>query len=358
MGSARRAICVVVGGLWAAGCGDNLGYGARLAEVDAAAETHFPIGAATREYIEAGIDSTHDGAVILDATADAPPPLPDAAVDAPPPPPPDAPPKHCDFTKAFNAPVPLAALNTSTRDIQAMSPDGTAIYFASNRAGTLDLYTSIRNGETYSTPASLAGFATTAAESSPYVSDDGLTLVYGVVPSGASFGDLYIATRASQSVGWSTGTLLSGPSSASEDDGDPGLTGDAALLYFASQRGTSYDLYVSARMSATTYSAPQLVTELNTGDYDAHPRVTSDGLTIYWSSMRTDGGHQGGADVWTASRSSIGSPFGTATRVAELNTASNESPTWISSDGCVIYLQSNRAGGAGDQDIWVATKPL
>lgn len=100
------------------------------------------------------------------------------------------------------------------------------------------------------------------------------------------------------------------------------------------------------------------MTEINTNVYDAHPRISGDGLTLYYSSMRTDGGALAGTDIWRASRTATTLPFSTPTRVAELNTASNESPTWLSPDGCVIYIQTDRAGGTGGQDMWEAVKPL
>jgi hypothetical protein len=358
MGSnVSRAICVgivVVGGVWFTGCGDNVASAPAGGEPDHERPDAgaFPIGEPMLD-IDAGMPSTPAQMPDAGVLPSEPEPEPE-----PEPVPDPVPAARCDPSKPFAAPVPLTALNTTARDIQAMSPDGIAIYFASNRAGTLDLYTTTRSADAFTTPTALAGFASSLGETSPYVTTDGLTLVYSVIPSGASVGELYIATRASTAVGWSVGTLLAGPSSASEDDGDPVLTGDGGLLYFASQRGTSYDLYVSTRGSDGKYGSAQLLTELSTADYDAHPRVTADGLTMYWSSMRTDGGAQGGADIWKATRASRAGAFGTPRRVAELNTSANESPTWVSADDCVMYLQSNRAGGAGDQDIWVATKPL
>ncbi len=336
MGTTARRALSLLGSAALAACGDNVGTALPDVPPDAAA---FPIGEATYD-----VDA---------AMPTAPAEMPDAPAEQP------AVTARCDPSKPFATPVPLAALNTSDRDIQAMSPDGVAVYFATNRDGTLDLYTATRTADGFTKPAALAGFASSTTETSPYVSSDGLTLVYAGAPSGVTFGDLYISTRASTTAGWSVGTLLTGPSSTSYDDGDPVVTGDGGVLYFASQRGTSYDLYMSVRGSDGKFGAAQPVTELNTADYDAHPRVTADGLTMYWSSMRNgDGAATGGADIWKATRVSRAGAFGAAVRVPELDTTANESPTWISDDGCVIYLQSNRTGGAGDQDIWVATKPL
>ena len=282
----------------------------------------------------------------------------DTATDAAP----DAflPPQRCDLTKPFGAPTVVASINSAAKDIQAMLADDLTLYLTSDRGGNTDLYTATRTSaaSAFGTPAVLAGFNTTATETSPYLTADQLTMVYALAPMGVANADLYVATRASKTVGFSAGAALTALNSA-EDDSDPVVTADGALLYFASSRaGTGgYDLYVSVRAGAT-YGAPQLVTELDTNVYDAHPRVTADGLTIYYSSMRTDGGALAGTDVWTAKRASTGVAFGTPTRVAELSTASNESPTFVAADGCSIFLQTDRAGGTGGQDIWEAIKPL
>ena len=56
--------------------------------------------------------------------------------------------------------------------------------------------------------------------------------------------------------------------------------------------------------------------------------------------------------------SGVSPPFGTPTPVAELSTPTCEFPTWVSADGCQILLTSNRPGGLGLNDIWLAPRPL
>jgi Tol biopolymer transport system component len=52
-----------------------------------------------------------------------------------------------------------------------------------------------------------------------------------------------------------------------------------------------------------------------------------------------------------------GARFGTATAVAELNdAAANDIQPNVRADGLEVVFSSNRAGGAGAQDIWVATR--
>ncbi len=293
------------------------------------------------------VDAAIDGTSSVDAA-------PDAAIDAPVVTP------RCDVTRSFGAPTVVAGINGTLKDIQAVQADDLTLYLSTDRGGTTDIYRSTRASATaiWQTPTAVAPFATTALETSPYLTADGLTMLYAYAPVGTVNADIYLATRASTSVAFAAGTAVTAVNST-DDDGDVTVTADGGILFFASSRaGTGgYDLYQSIRGSSG-YGAPTLVTAINTNVYDAHPRITGDGLRMYYSSMRTDGGALAGTDIWTASRASLAAPFGAPMRVAELSTASNESPTWISSDGCVMLLQTNRAGGMGDQDIWQAIKPL
>jgi hypothetical protein len=55
-----------------------------------------------------------------------------------------------------------------------------------------------------------------------------------------------------------------------------------------------------------------------------------------------------------ASRASTADPFGAPTNVSEVNTSGIEAPTWISVDGCRLYMHVNQGH---DYDIYMATKP-
>jgi len=63
--------------------------------------------------------------------------------------------------------------------------------------------------------------------------------------------------------------------------------------------------------------------------------VSPDELTIYF---RRD--PEPTATVWMATRGSVAAPFGQAVALPELNDPyTSTSPTWISPDGCRLYLQ-------------------
>jgi Tol biopolymer transport system component len=83
--------------------------------------------------------------------------------------------------------------------------------------------------------------------------------------------------------------------------------------------------------------------------------ISADGLSLYFDSERSGG--SGGADLWMATRASISDPW---INPLNLGPAVN-SPTFdlgpsVSGDGLELYFGSIRPGGSGDWDIWVSTR--
>ncbi len=115
-----------------------------------------------------------------------------------------------------------------------------------------------------------------------------------------------------------------------------------------------------ARASGTGagFSAPVAVSELSGAGLTIEPVVTSDELTVYWATNRSDvDAGTGDFDIWTGTRASAASQFSGLHAVTELNSSASERPSFITADGCTLYLSSTRAGGIGGEDIYVATKP-
>jgi hypothetical protein len=103
------------------------------------------------------------------------------------------------------------------------------------------------------------------------------------------------------------------------------------------------------------FGDPDLVDELSdTGANDRHPSLTDDLREIYFSSDRAGGA--GATDIWMASRDDPGDPWDAPVVVAELNSSSSEEHPEISADGRTIYFASNRPGGFGNRDIYSSTR--
>lgn len=125
--------------------------------------------------------------------------------------------------------------------------------------------------------------------------------------------------------------------------------GGREFLYFSSTRDSSpgHDIFYSVNFGPAQL-APGGV---NSSASDARPNVRHDGLEIVWDSTRT--GSQA-TDIWTASRSSVDAPWGTAVHLGnDINTAAGESRASLSWDGTMLMFGSTRSGNS---DIYLATR--
>jgi hypothetical protein len=102
------------------------------------------------------------------------------------------------------------------------------------------------------------------------------------------------------------------------------------------------------------FHVPAPVTELASPSRTDNPTLTGDLLEIYFTSNR-DGG-VGDGDVWVAKRTDPSAPFGTPALVDDVNTDSFETSSAISTDGLTLWFGSDRAGGLGMTDIWVSQR--
>jgi hypothetical protein len=98
----------------------------------------------------------------------------------------------------FGRGVPVAALNSPAADIQPnVRRDGLEVVFASNRAGTQDIWSATRPRVTapWPAPTSVSAVNTPAAETRPSLSRDGTRLHFGRATGGPPTTDVYVSTR-------------------------------------------------------------------------------------------------------------------------------------------------------------------
>ena len=86
---------------------------------------------------------------------------------------------------------------------------------------------------------------------------------------------------------------------------------------------------------------------------DRAPDLSPDGLSLYFASNRPGG--FGATDIYVAHRAGPDQPWGPPANLgAVINTPGIDAPGHLSRDGHCLYFTSSRAGGFGSNDIWVS----
>jgi hypothetical protein len=208
-------------------------------------------------------------------------------------------------------------VNTPIEEGEAsMSADGLTLYFSSSPGrfrGGNDIFLTTRatRNSPWRTPVNLGPTVNSSAiDVNPWISTDGLELYFGSYRAGG-YGrcDIYVARRATESDPWGVPVNLGPSVNSAYEDQFPCLSADGLLLFFSDHNinlprpggyGNS-DMWVS--MHPTTqgsWGAPVNLGPQVNGPYADHgPRVSPDGLTLYFSSLDRPGGY-GGWDIWQA----------------------------------------------------------
>lgn len=194
-------------------------------------------------------------------------------------------------------------------------------------------------------------------DGNPHLSFDGLTLHLESNRAGGAGGqDIWFSTRAYLGGPWSTPQLDAGLSTGSSD-GSPFLDLSGTEIHFSSNRtgSQSLDIWRATRAApGQPWNPPQLVTELNSSGGEFQFSMTIDGLECFF--LTTGWGNPGGANnsIYTATRPSSGSPWGTPTLVAELYNGNTHRDCEISPDGLeIVYTEFS----ASRLRVIAATRP-
>jgi len=151
---------------------------------------------------------------------------------------------------------------------------------------------------------------------------------------------------------WFDGTLRFSPAvllasvSSTVTDRDPFLSADERTILFSSSRDrTGPDVYIARRASVNDpFDTPSVVTALVSANVESKATFTADGLFVVFASDRSGGA--GNTDLWEASRAAVGDSFGMPSRahVMQLETGGNEYDPWISPDGRHLYFAPTGGG--------------
>jgi hypothetical protein len=133
----------------------------------------------------------------------------------------------------------------------------------------------------------------------------------------------------------------------------PHVSADGKTLYVGERvvtDGGEHSRIVSYDTASFTVRKTYATLDLGTtaGSYEAAPVLSPDELTIYFAEFTASPEN---FDIYVARRKSKDDGFGIPRRVDELSGTAEDTPGWLSPDGCRLYFIQNR-------DIHLATKPM
>ena len=275
----------------------------------------------------------------------------------------------------WSAPVNLgAAVNSDVVDqAPSISKDGLSIYFHSGRPGGmggLDIWVSqrARIEDPWGPPQNLGPEINTPFnDGGPALSIDGHRLFFNSNrPGGLGDNDIYVARRRDKrdDFGWAAAVNLGSGVNSVANDNAPAVVDDewsgTLLLYFASNRSGGMgglDIYASALLADETFGPAALVDELSSPFNDGGPVIRRDGLELFLDSNRP--GALGGEDIWVATRASVSDPWSPPVHLGEgINSVNFEGAAALSFDGTSLYFHAaRRPENVGVQfDLWVTTR--
>ena len=123
---------------------------------------------------------------------------------------------------------------------------------------------------------------------------------------------------------------------------------------------TGPDRTVSAlqaeRFGSSEWSDPvNLGAPVNSSVNDVNAALSPDELSLYFVSTRSGG--QGGADIWVSRRAALDAPWGEPVNLGpNVNGPGLDAAPVVSPDGHLLFFSSDRAGGQGSNDIYVARR--
>jgi len=276
---------------------------------------------------------------------------------------------NADFT--FGEPTNLGqAFNSSSDDfLDCFSADGLELYLDSNRSGTYggwDMWVARRltTDDDWGTLEHLGSPVNTGRpDCAASLSADGLELYFSSHnrPGGYGNWDIWITRRATKDDPWGQPVNLGATVNSFALDANPRISSDGLELYFSSGRSGGYgsdDIWVTRRATVNEpWGSPvNLGPVVNSSACESIPFLSSNGLLLFFSEdyntpLRPGG--FGNIDIWLTRRASISAPWGTPVNLGPIvNTASIDAAALISPDGSTLYFTSGRPGGFGGTYGW------
>lgn len=188
----------------------------------------------------------------------------------------------------------------------------------------------------------------------PNISQDGLSLAFIARGQGQK-GQIYITRRDSATSEWSA-PVLHQANSKSRHQHSMSFTPDGLSMVVTMSLGTgsNYDLFVSHRASLTElWSTPLPIgSPVNTDQIETNGTLSNDGRVLIL--VRASNAPDPKSDLWIATRNDRTAPWSVPVPMDSLNTEQIENAPKLLANGRTLLFSSNRPGGNGSNDIYLA----
>ena len=243
-----------------------------------------------------------------------------------------------------------------------VSPDGSEIFWGVSRewfpmSRVSEIWTAKRTAKGWR--AKRASFSTGYSDGDPFVSYDGKQIFFvSFRPVGAPRKDFDIYAIDRTAGGYGTARNLGGGVNSPEDELYPSVAGDGTV-YFASDRSGTWKTYRARRAADNTYPTAELLPEtVNApGSWNFNPFISKDGRTLLFTSQRKGGAGKG--DIWVAKADASGAFQQARSLGPTVNTAEDEFHPTVSPDGrALFFIRRTGAADANADVYWMSTAGL
>lgn len=126
---------------------------------------------------------------------------------------------------------------------------------------------------------------------------------------------------------------------------NPTLTADLREIFFTTDRSGTGDVWVATRATPSApFDPPQPVSAVNSDGFETSAAVSADGLSLWFGSDRPGGA--GAVDIWVAQRAARGAAWSSPVNVVALNSPADDIPRPPGQHGLVMPMASARPAPA------------
>ena len=182
-------------------------------------------------------------------------------------------------------------------------------------------------------------------------------------PGAQGNGDIYVLRRGSMDGAWGQPENLGPGVNSPASDWSVSISSDGLTLYFTSDRrlansGWAYDIYMTTRATKNDPwgQAVRIDTVSDSSEADCYVWVSPDDLDLYLGRWTPD------CDIYVARRATKDSPWGSPVKLGDVvnNSPEEDNLLSLSPDGLLLLFNSfgtaYRPGGYGGCDLWMARR--